>query len=71
MIKILLFLARIFGKLVGLFARTQTRLLSKAQFLGWMPTAIEEAKLMRRKFQLFSYDRARKTMKAVRKIKIK
>lgn len=62
-IQILRFLARICGKILAFFARTQTRLLTKAQFLGWMPTVSEAAKLVVRQTQLFEYNMAKEFRK--------
>ncbi len=56
MISLLLFLARLCGKLVGIFARAQTRLLSRAQFLGWMPSEEENKRLLLRQTQLFNWN---------------
>jgi len=59
----LIFLARLCGKLVGMFARTQTRLLTAAQHRGWQMTDLEVAKLQRRQFQLFNFTMAKAQMK--------
>ena len=66
-IRILLFLARKAGYFLGVFARTQTRLLSLAQFHGWIPESEEaQQRLARRQFQLFLY---RKSRAELRKLK--
>lgn len=62
----LLFVAKAFGRVVSFSARTQTRLLTKAQGLGWVPSDLESVKLSRRQFQLFQYDMAKKRMKALK-----
>lgn len=67
----LLFLGKVLGRVVGFAARTQTRLLTRAQSMGWKPTDREAFKLMRRQQQLFQYDMTRKQMKLLRKTKPK
>lgn len=62
----LLFFAKIFGRIVGVCARTQTRLLTQAQSMGWKPTDHQAFKLMRRQQQLFQFKMARKQIQLLR-----
>lgn len=66
-VRLILLLAKIFGRIVGMAARTQTRLLTKAQSIGWKPTDFEAAKLVHRQHKLFHFDRAKQKMKALKK----
>lgn len=65
-IRWILILAKLFGRIVGMAARAQTRLLTRAQAAGWKPTDHEAAKLVHRQHKLFHYDRAKKQMKALK-----
>ncbi len=67
-IALLVLAGRLVGKLIGILSRTQTRLLSRAQFYGWMPTDFEAAKLMRKQTLLFNWNMARKALKKLKPI---
>ncbi len=63
-IKVYIWLARRAGGLLGMCARTQTRLLTAAQFHGWRPESVEaEERLARRQFQLFLYRKSKAQLK--------
>lgn len=64
----LLFVAKVLGRIVGLAARTQTRLLTWAQSLGWKPSEHELMKLMRRQHQLFQFQMTKKQYKAMKRM---
>jgi hypothetical protein len=65
-VKFLVLLARLVGKLIGILSRTQTRLLSRAQYHGWMPSDFEAQKLMRKQTLLFNWNMARKALKKLK-----
>jgi len=62
----LLFLAKVCGRIVGFYSRTQTRLLTKAQAMGWKPSDLQAYKLLRRQQALFNFDMAKKRLKKLR-----
>lgn len=62
----LLLLARLCGRIVGVSARMQTRLLTKAQDMGWIPTDFEAMKLLHRQHELTNFEMNKRRMKALR-----